>query len=323
MAELKTVLATNALHPAGVAMLEGRVRLITAPDARFETLNAMVSEADGIIVRAQLPDDICEHGARLMGLVRHGVGLDFIPVEAATRKGIAVANLPGCNTQTVAEYVFAQLLNLRRPLVRVDGVLRSQGWDKARAMANDFAELGGSVLGIVGVGTIGSRLAAIAAAFGMRVIGVSRPVDPMPAGVERVPIDELFWRAEAIVLSCALTPETRGIANAARIRSMKSTAVLVNASRGPVLETAALIDALREGRIAGAALDVYDTHPLPPSHALFECPNLLMTPHIAAITSTSYRAMSVGACAEMLRILDGKEPQNLVNPEYRKHKASS
>jgi D-3-phosphoglycerate dehydrogenase / 2-oxoglutarate reductase len=323
MAELKTVLATNPLHPEGQAMLAGKVRLVTAPDTRFETLNALAADVHGIVVRAQLPDDICDHGLKLEGLVRHGVGLDFIPVEAATRKGVAVANLPGCNTQTVVEYVFAQLLNLRRPLVMVDGALRERGWDEARGLANNFGELGGTTLGIVGVGTIGSRIATIATAVGIKVIGVSRPQDPIPVGVERVSVDELFARADAVVLSCALTPETRGIANAARIASMKPTAILVNASRGPVLDTAALVEALQQRRIAGAALDVYDSHPLPPSHPLFACPNLLMTPHIAAITATSFRAMSVGACAEMLRILDGEEPNNLVNPDYRKYKAQS
>ncbi len=320
MAELQTVLATNALHPDAAAMLEGRVRLVTAPDARFDTLRALVADVDGVIVRAQLPDDICDHGPKLKGLVRHGVGLDFIPVDAATRKGVAVANLPGCNTQTVAEYCFAQLLSLRRPLGKADAMLRSAGWDRARAMASDFAELGGTTLGILGVGAVGTRIAGIAAAFGMKPIGASRPSDPMPPAVERVSTDELFARADALILSCALTPETRGIANAARIRSMKPHAVLINASRGPVVETAALVEALKAGRIAGAALDVYDVHPLDPNHELLSCPNVLLTPHIAAITATSYRAMGVGAVAEMLRILAGDEPQNLVNPDYRQHR---
>lgn len=320
MAELQTILATNPLHADAVSLLESKVRLVIAPNAHFDTLRAMVADVEGVIVRAQLPDDICDHGPKLKGLVRHGVGIDFIPVEAATRKGIAVANLPGCNTQSVAEYCFAQLLNLRRPLLRADGLLRAEGWDKARAIASDFGELGGTTLGILGVGAVGTRISAIALAFGMKVIGASRPSDPMPSGVERVTTDDLFTRADAVVLSCALTPETRGIANAARIRSMKPSAVLINASRGPVLETAALVEALNHGRIAGAALDVYDAHPLEAGHALLSCPNVVLTPHIAAITATSYRAMGVGAAAEMLRILAGEEPLNLVNPDYRRHK---
>jgi D-3-phosphoglycerate dehydrogenase / 2-oxoglutarate reductase len=319
----KTVMATNPLHPDGVALLESKVELVTAPDSRPETLKRLAAAVDGIIVRAQLPDDICDNAPRLKGLVRHGVGLDFIPVDAATRSGVAVANLPGCNTQSVAEYVFAQLLNLRRPLVRVDAVMRSEGWDTARAMANSFGELGGSTLGVLGVGAVGKRVSEIATAFGMRVIGTSRAGDAMPPGVERASIEELFSQADAISLSCALTPETRGIVNAARIGLMKPHAIMVNASRGPVVDTSALIQALKESRIAGAALDVYDVHPIESTHELMRCPNVLLTPHIAAITSTSYRAMSVGAASEMLRILGGDEPRNLVNPEYRQHRVET
>ncbi|MGP1679544.1 MAG: hydroxyacid dehydrogenase [Burkholderiales bacterium] len=323
MAESKIVLATNPLHPDGKAMLENSVRLVIAPDARYETLNAMAADVDGIIVRAQLPDDICDHAPKLKGIVRHGVGLDFIPVDAATHKGIAVANLPGCNTQTVAEYCFAQMLNLRRPLTKADAALRAKGWDKARSMASDFSELNGTTLGILGVGTIGSRVASIATAFGMKVIGNSQLTDNMPAGVERVSVDELFSRADTIVLHCALTSETRGIVNAKRIGAMKAHAVLINASRGPVVDTGALVEALKAGKIAGAALDVYETHPLEAGDALLSCPNLLLTPHIAAITATSFRIMSVGAAQEMLRILAGEKPLNLVNPEFQRYKGQA
>jgi D-3-phosphoglycerate dehydrogenase len=352
MAEGQTVLLTNALHPDGQRMLdEAGVRSVLAPDVAADTLRRLALEVDGIIVRAQLPADICDHAPRLKGIVRHGVGLDFIPVEAATAAGVPVANLPGCNTQAVAEYVIAQLLNLRRPLLAVDAKLRSDGWDKARALplgggakaasasnvdevlaraegcwvrkrmpAAGFSELGGTVLGILGVGNVGARIARIAQAIGMTVIGVCRDPSEVPAGVEAVSMDELFARADALVLSCALTPETRGIVNAARIATMKPGAVVINASRGPVIDTAALVSALHEGRIAGAALDVYDQHPIEPGHPLFDCPNLLMTPHIAAITTTSMRAMSVGAVGEMLRILSGREPEHLVNSDYRKNR---
>ena len=114
MTERPIVLLTNRLHPDGEALLAPEVRLVVAPDATPETLRRLVADADGIIVRARLPDDIVEHGPRLKGIVRHGVGLDFIPVEKASARGIAVADLPGCNTQAVAEYVFAALLHLRR-----------------------------------------------------------------------------------------------------------------------------------------------------------------------------------------------------------------
>ena len=318
MPNLPTVLATNALHPDGTALIAPHARLVVAPDTADDTLRRLAREADGIIVRAKLPDDIFDHAPRVKGAVRHGVGLDFIPVEAATAKGIAVANLPGCNTQSVAEYVLGALMTLRRPLASADATMRAKGWGAARPLAEGFAEIGGSTLGIVGVGTIGKAIAAIARnGFGMRVLGASRSRGRMPGGVEEVTLDELFKQADAIVVSCAMTPQNKGLVDARLIGLMKRTAVLINVSRGPVVVTGALIKALEQGAIAGAALDVHDVQPLMPADAVFACRNLLLTPHIAAITATSSRVMSIGSVEEMLRILRGQDPINLANPGYR------
>ena len=156
MPEKPVVLLTNSMHPDGEAILAPHVRLIVAPDARPETLRSWAVEADGIIVRAKLPDDIVDHAPRLKAIVRHGVGLDFIPVNAATARGIAVANLPGSNTNAVAEYVMSALMHLRRPLLRLDTQMRGEGWATARAAADGLTELHASTLGILGVGTIGA-----------------------------------------------------------------------------------------------------------------------------------------------------------------------
>ncbi len=310
-----TILLTNPIHDDATVMLESHARLVLAPDTTDATLRTLAADAHGIIVRAKLPDDIAEHGPKLRGLVRHGVGLDLIPVEAATRHGIAVANLPGCNTQAVAEYCLSALLHLRRPLATIDTTLRRDGWARARPIADTVGEIGGTTLGIIGVGTIGSRVASMARlGFGVTVLGTTRRPGSLPEGVEETGLDDLFARADAIVVSCALTPETRGLVSRARITRMQSHAVLINVSRGAVLETPALIDALNARAIGGAALDVHDVQPLPPESRLFACPNLLLTPHVAGITATSGRAMSVGAADEMLRILRGERPLNFVNP---------
>ncbi|MFC5586494.1 NAD(P)-dependent oxidoreductase [Nitratireductor kimnyeongensis] len=317
MAE-QQVLLTNPIHPDGEAILRDVATLVVAPDTNPETLRRMASEADGIIVRAKLPDDILDHAPRLKGMVRHGVGLDFIPVSSATRLGVAVANLPGSNTNAVAEFVFASLLRLKRDHARFDTTLRASGWDEARALANNTEEISSGTMGIVGVGAIGSRIAHIASnGFGMRVIGSSRRKGNMPQFVEEVDLDRLFSEADVVVLSCALTEDTRGLADVRRISSMKPTSVLINVSRGAVVETQALMDALHENRIAGAALDVFERQPLPDNDPLLGCPNLVLSPHVAAITGTSMRAMSVGAAEEMRRILLGEPPVNLVNPESR------
>ena len=314
MPDQPVVLLTNPIHADGEAMLARHARIVTAPDTRPETLRSLSREADGIIVRTKLPDDIVDHAVRLKGMVRHGVGLDFIPVAAATARGIAVANLPGSNTQAVAEHCIAALLHLRRPLHAMDRVMRAEGWAAARPLAEAFGEIGGTTLGIVGVGTIGGRVAQIARlGFRMRVLGTTRR-SPLPEGVEAVSLEELFATSDAVVLSCALTEETRGLVGADLIARMPRHAVLINVSRAAVVDTAALVGALKSGAIAGAALDVFEEQPLPPDSELFSCPNLLLTPHAAALTATSSRAMSVGAVEEMLRILRGERPMNLVNP---------
>lgn len=316
---LPLVLLTNPIHPDGEALLARHARILTAPDARPETLRQFVSEAEGVIVRAQLPDDIMDHAPKLRGIVRHGVGLDFIPVASATQRRVPVANLPGSNTQAVAEYVFSALFHLRRPLGLFDRTLRSEGWGAARKLSDTADEIGGSTIGILGVGAIGGRVAHIARhGFGMTVLGTSRHRGKAPGLVEDVAVEELFRRSDAVVLSCALTEETRGLVNAALVDVMKPEAVLINVSRGPVVQTAAVLAALREGRLAGAVLDVHDVQPLPVDSEVFDCPNLLLTPHLAALTATSGRAMSLGAVEEMIRILSGEPPLHLVNPEALK-----
>lgn len=318
MPETPVVLLTNPMHHDGEAILAPHVRLITAPDAQPDTLRKWATEAHGIVVRAKLPDDIIDHAPRLKAIVRHGVGLDFIPVTAATARGIAVANLPGSNTNAVAEYVMSALMHLRRPLHKLDSQIRGEGWAAARAAADSLTELETSTLGILGVGTIGRHVAGIARdGFGMKVLGTSRRKGALPKTIEEVSLEDLFAQSDAIVVCCALTDETRGMVNRDLIGQMRPHAVLVNVSRGAVIETAALIDALRSNKIGGAALDVFDVQPLPSDSALFDCPNLLLTPHTAGITATSSRAMAVGAAEEMLRILRGEAPLNLVNPAYK------
>ena len=315
MPDRPLVLLTNAIHPDGVAMLAPHARLVTAPDTGAATLRAFAADAEGIIVRAKLPDDIVAHASRLRGIVRHGVGLDMIPVDAATARGIPVANLPGSNTGAVAEYVMAALFALRRRLHHMNTALRVNGWGDARAQADDLIELGGSTLGVLGTGSIGRRVAEIARhGFGLRVLGTSRRNTTHGGLLEAVDRETLFAESDAVVIACPLTVETRGLVDAALIARMRPGALLINVARGPVVDTAALVAALRQRTIAGAAVDVFDVQPLPPDSPLFDCPNLLLTPHIASVTGSTMRAMSLGAADEMLRILRGEAPRNLVNP---------
>ena len=309
------VVLTNPIHAEAVALLAPQARVVTAPDTAPATLRDLAREAAGLIVRAQLPDDILDHAPRLRGIVRHGVGLDFVPLEAATARGIPVANLPGSNTQAVAEYVFAALFNLRRRLGPLDGALRGAGWGPAKSLASDLAEIGGTTIGILGTGEIGRRVARIArAGFGMRVLGHSRSARTEDGLFEAVDRAALFAQSDAVVVACPLTPETRGLVDETLIGRMRPDAVLINVARGPIVRAEALAAALRAGTIGGAALDVFDVQPLPEDHPYFACPNLLLTPHVAGTSAESLRVMGLGAAEEMLRILRGEPPRNLVNP---------
>lgn len=309
------VLLTDHIHPDLRPVLEARCQVVVAPDASASTLKRLIVDAEGLIVRNKLPHDLFDDAPKLRAVVRHGVGLDLIPVEAATMRRIPVANLPGSNTTAVVEYVFAAILQLRRNLATLDATLRRSGWAAARPLADRGLELRGSTLGIVGVGAIGARVAELGLALGMNVVGLTRRPESLPTGVMAADRATLFARADVVVLACPLNDHTRGLVDAAVIATMKADALLINVSRGPVVETGALIEALRAGRLGGAALDVHDRQPLDPHEAVFDAPNLLLTPHVAGITATSLKAMSQGAVETMLGLLDGERPSNVINPE--------
>lgn len=315
MSNQPRVLLTNPIHPDLLPTLAQHCDVVLAPDAQPATLARLVGDAEGLVVRAALPADIFEHAPKLRAVVRHGVGLDMIPVAAATARGIPVANLPGSNTQAVVEYCVAAMLHLRRGLATMDARMREAGWAAARPLADSGMELGGGVCGIVGVGAIGARLASVAAGLGMRVLGLTRRPERLPVGVEPADKEQLFARSDVVVLCCPLTDETRGLVDAATLASMKRDAILINVARGPVVDTEALLAALHEQRLGGAALDVHDRQPLTGAEPLFDAPNLLLTPHVAGITGTSMRAMSEGAIATLLALLRGERPANVVNPE--------
>jgi D-3-phosphoglycerate dehydrogenase / 2-oxoglutarate reductase len=303
------------MHPEVQPVLAQHCDVVVAPDQKPETLIRVAADVEAIVVRAPLPPALFEHATKLRAIVRQGVGVDMIPVDIATARGIPVANLPGSNTQAVVEYCLAAMLHLRRGLATLDGRLRSEGWAAARPGGERGMELGGTTCGIVGVGAIGTRLASIASALGMRVLGYTRRPETLPAGVEAADKRRLFAESDVVVLACPLNEQTRGLVDAATIATMKRDAILVNVSRGPVVDTPALLAALRERRLGGAALDVHERQPLQREDAVFNAPNLLLTPHIAGITDTSMRAMSQAAIGAVLALLRGERIPNVVNPQ--------
>jgi D-3-phosphoglycerate dehydrogenase len=314
------IFSTHPLHPAAAIMLKAAGDLRVASSANPETLLREGRGAGIVIVRAPIPPAFFEDAPLLRAAIRHGAGLDMIPVDMATSAGVLVANVPAVNAPTVAEHVFLVTLALLRRFRLMDRDLRQSGWAAGRSQADSASDLGGRTIGIVGMGNVGKAIFRIAKfGFGLEVVATSRSPESLPEGARFLSIDALVATADIVVLCCPLTPETTGLYSAARIARMKPDAILVNVSRGPVIDDEALIAALREGRIGGAALDVFATQPLPLDHPYFDFDNVIVTPHLAGLTDESMMRMGTGAAGEAVRVLAGELPVNLRNPEVVEH----
>lgn len=311
------VALTDPVEPIAESILrEAGHEILRMQGSGPDALRALCRDADAVIVRQKLPDDLPDHAPRLLAAVRHGVGVDMIPVEACTRHAILVANVPGANADAVAEFLLAQMLAVARHAEAMHAEHLAKGWPQARRRADAATELRGKTLGIVGVGAIGTRLAEIAAlGLRMRVLGHRRNPAGLPPHVTHAALPELFAESDYIALACPLTPETRGLVSAALLARMKPNAWLLNVARGHVVEEAALVEALRARRIGGAALDVYWEQPLATTHPLRGLDNVMLTPHAAGLTRESVAEMSRVSAEETVRILRGERPVNFINPE--------
>jgi D-3-phosphoglycerate dehydrogenase / 2-oxoglutarate reductase len=313
---VKRVLLTDSIAAAGEEILSRAAEILRAPDSAPDTIRRLAPEADGVIIRSKLPDDIFSVAPRLRAVVVHGTGTDLVPLAQASARGVMVANLPGINAQSAAEYCVLAMLMLARNIVAITATLKSDSWDRARALGAQAHELAAMTLGIVGVGEIGGRLAQIARnGFGMRVLGHQRRLDRLPAEAQPAPLEALLESSNFVVLACPLTPETHHLINQRRLALMKTSAWLINVGRGALIDEAALVEALRTKRIAGAMLDVYEHYRLEPAHPLRTLDNVILTPHLAAVTQEARSRAGVAAAEEMLRMLAGERPRNLVNPQ--------
>jgi glyoxylate reductase len=296
------------------ASFEANVREEDAPPTRDELLAASAG-MDGLLtvpgdrVDAELLDAA---GPGLQVVANYAVGIDNVDVEAATGRGVLVANTPDVLTGATAELTLALLLALVRRVAEGDRLVRSgERW----AIAPTFmlgSGLDGKTIGIVGAGRIGGEVARLARAFGMQVLETGRTERP-----GRVPLGELLARSHVVSLHSPLTPETRHLIGREELRAMRRDGVLVNTSRGAVVDEAALVEALRTGEIAGAALDVYEREP-EVEPGLRELENVVLAPHLGSATVEAREAMGM-LCVEALSavLLDGRVPAHAVNPEAR------
>ena len=293
------------------------------PDAEGAALHrAAFRDADAALVRLFLvgADDI-DNAPRLQVIGKHGVGVDNIDCEAATSRGLPVVYTPGSNGRTVAEHAMALMLALSRQIYPSSHAIRSGTMEDRNRYQG--VELAGKNLGLIGLGRIGSRVAGIAAGgFGMKVRAYDPFLRPGTATGKAVLVDSLEavlgW-ADFISLHVPLSDATHHLIDQERLGLMKPGCRLVNTSRGPVIDEAALAGALRDGRLAGAALDVFEEEPLPADHPLCRTPNTLLTPHISGLTDSALERASLMAAQGILDVLQGRRPEHVANPGYREN----
>ena len=310
------ILLVDSIDPGAVALLRERSEVLLCREASFDGIRRDAAEADAVITRSRLPDDIFEAAPRLRAAMIHGTGMDLVPLTAATAHGVAVSRIPGGNAQSVAEYCVTAMLMLARNALEITTKIHSIPWDETRKLGAKAHEVGAMTLGIVGVGEIGKRLAKICRqGFGMRVLGTQRRMDQLGPDAEPASLEEILQGADFIVLTCPLTPQTHHLINKERLAGMKSSAWLINVGRGAVIDEAALVEALQNRTIAGAMLDVFEHYRLEPGHPLLALDNAVLTPHLAGMTQESRKRMGAAAAQETLRMLAGERPDNFVNPE--------
>jgi glyoxylate reductase len=265
-----------------------------------DELRSGVAEAEGLLslVTDHVDAGVIEAAPRLRAIANMAVGTDNIDLEAAAARGIAVGNTPDVLTDATADLAFALLLALARRIVPGAAMVRAGEWRTWEPAKDLGADLSGATLGIVGWGRIGQAVARRAAGFGLDVIHSSRS--------SGLPLDELLARSDFVSLHTPLTPETRHLVDAGFLERMKPSALLVNTTRGGVVDQDALRSALQAGEIAGAALDVTDPEPLPADHPLLDAPNLLVVPHVGSATVRTRAKMAAMAVENLLAALDGR-----------------
>lgn len=250
--------------------------------------------------------------ARLKIISRWGVGYDAIDVPAATRHGVVVAYTPGLLDEAVADFTFALLFGIARRIHEIHALMREGRWQPVWGH-----DVHGKTLGLVGCGRIGRAVARRAGGFNMRLLGYD--VAPIPEaeklGVQFVSLDELLAQSDFVTLHAALTPQNRGLIAEAQLRRMKKTACLINAARGALVDEPALLRALREGWIGGAALDAYAVEPLPADHPLRTAPNVLLAPHQASFARETGERVTLAAAQAIVDLMQGRKPQWVVDPD--------
>jgi glyoxylate reductase len=318
------VVVTRKIPDAGLDLLHKACDVWVSPEDRpltREELLARVGEAEGVL--GQLTDRIdagfFDAAPRLRGYANYAVGFDNIDVPEATRRGLPVSNTPDVLTVATAELAWALVLAVARRVVETDAVLRREGicpaWGPFLFLGQ---EITGKTLGIFGPGRIGTAMARLSRGFDMPVVytGGRRPNETLEKefGAKRLSFEDFLAAADVISIHAPLNPQTRHAFDAAAFARMRPTALLVNTGRGPIIDEAALVAALKDGKLAGAGLDVFEFEPRL-AEGLTALPNVAITPHIGSATQTARNGMAALAARNLLAMLAGQTPPTCLNPE--------
>ena len=310
------VLVSDKLHEKAMEKLRS-MHEVTYEEVDPETLLTIIRDYDAIIVRSRtkVTSEVIERGEKLKVIGRAGIGVDNIDVKKATEKGIPVVNAPTGSTISVAELAIGHMISVARYLPQSDRSVRAGRWEKKRFLGT---ELSGKVLGFIGLGRIGSEVAKRARAFGMECFAYDPYISKEKAkelGAELLDdLDTLLERSDFITIHALLTDETRGLVGEEQLKRMKRTAYLINCARGGIVDESALAKALREGWIAGAALDVFEKEP-PAGSPLLQLENVVFTPHLGASTREGQERAGTIVVEQVDKVLRGEKPDFVVNRE--------
>ena len=298
-----TKVYTDKIFPAGMDVL-----LQTEDEMLADIANLNVLIPGHISVGA----DLISKGSNLQ-LIHCGTGYNNVDLDAANKQGAYVAVTPNVAAQSVAELVFAMILTLSKRINTFDAIMKSGGWKKSDFI--DVPELRGKNMGIVGYGNIGKAAGRIAKGFGMNIIAHDPHITIDEEGVKSASFEELLKEADFITLHVLLTAQTKGLMSTPQFEMMKNSAVVVNASRGPVVDETAIVEALKQGKIGGACLDVFEKEPLASDSALRKLDNIILTPHIAYCANEALAGRYQFFADNCALVAGGEQPQMAVNAD--------